>query len=435
MRSAARFWRATVIATVALAPLHSSCPGIDLPDTGPGWPPDAGHDANDLDAPDTAPDATYDGGPSDPGWVRPEGLPASCFVERAAHPERLPTWTWDSCGPGCRRAQTRPTWWVAEGYFPGGQGWLQVGSDQFGEDVYVIALARADGHIDEAFRFRRSLDRPSCGPFHTTVSDGWLGLLFTRIEGDGRTADDIVFVREASGPTPPTLAARAVGAPFVSVLNHTEELVVSSSGLVALGMTGGNVLLLTPAEVLRVDAGPRGVGRGLAMQEDHLVFAEHGVDTLLRHWTPDAGSEPYWDPAEEVDLPRISDGVVTFIRYVDYLDGLPQRTELWAAGLERDPAALRPRLVHSDVRAEDSAFADGVYGWYDAGETGLDFEAHLVDVETGRERVITAPPGVWCARVFYLSRGDVALQCYDLASGMEQLYRLEPNRVATGDPW
>jgi len=83
------------------AGLAGSAPALDatIRDGGADTP----GELDARDSPDTPPDSPI--GPDDPGWVRPDAIPAECQMEVATYPERvMPVGTWvDDCGAGCRR--------------------------------------------------------------------------------------------------------------------------------------------------------------------------------------------------------------------------------------------------------------------------------------------------------------------------------------------
>ncbi len=389
-------------------------------------PMDSGRDGSTRDS-------ALDGGPTDPGWALLPGLPTGCVVERAEHPERLPVPSWESCGEGCQRAALDFALGPAsrDGFYRDGRGWVYLGGPDGppGTTRGWTAIAPVDGAGIAGWRYDLGAPVPYCSVRFPSIDDGrWAVVL--HFVGDREL--DLVEERIYSGsldvsgtPETPVLL---VEAPFVG-RSRTVQHLAPTPELLAVEIIGGEIAVShggTFADVFT--ASPTSGAYDASAEGDHVVFADVISDWRLMHWTPETGTEPYYDPVDLVANPLLDSGVLVWARGADFdpTTGLATRAELWSAPFVREATALSPTFVAPSVDPTDARFYDGVYGWVTANGPG--FEARLVDVPSGRVRTLRHPRAdVACTAVIYVSRTEVLVECADPGVRGTVLYRLDPD--------
>lgn len=406
-------------------PVEPTATGCAVPDA----PIDGGRDAPRIDARQDAPRDVPDASPVlDPMWVVPPGVPADCTVERATRPERLPGIAWEDCGAGCARADLGEVWLASDAFVSGGAHWYELLSDDFGLDG-TDALVSADGPVIDAWRYRdgASATAAACNMFWYDAGEGRAGAFVAYIrDADARHMEDLFWTYElAAGPSyvgPDIVFAP----PFVGNSFHTQELAVSSE-LVAFRLGGGRIAvhhLGETREVFAVTADQGGFGVGAS--GDHVTFLDAGVTRRLMQWTPDRGTEVLYLPTDPIAYLKHDGTTLAWARLMDFVGGVATRAELWTGQLVRDPALFEPRLVNDRIEP-DGELGGGLYGWTQTGPT-LATEVHLIDLDTGRHRILPAPPEHGC-QILHLSRDEVGLACQ--LAGHRWIYRYDPDIHAT----
>jgi hypothetical protein len=222
----------------------------------------------------------------------------------------------------------------------------------------------------------------------------------------------------------------ALGPPAVMApLRQIQEMTVNSS-LIAFRIGSGEVVVHHDSETQTVFVGSAATGAfDVGAEGDHVVFAESYSELRLYDWTPESGTPVYYDPPDPVGIPMFDDGTLVWIQYMDFEGEVATRAELWTAPFVRDPAALEPRLVHPRVDPGQGSFEDGVYGWLYGRGAGSVF--HLVDVPSGRERVLPVPAGIGCSVLFWVSSTEVVASCFDTTELVPMPYRFSVAELAT----
>jgi hypothetical protein len=406
-------------------------PDAPLPDAGL----DARSDAARLDARRDAPRDLGDVPLAfDPEWVVPPGVPADCRVERAAHPERLPGLTWESCGAGCSRALLGTVWNAVTAFRDGGRLWLELLSDDFGGSTRTDALAPQDGPILDAWRHVDSATT-RCLMFNYEVGEGRAGAMVVYLgEGTSMLTEDRFWTYDlATGPA--YVAADAMlGPPLIGGgRSHTQEFVVSPS-LLAVRLGFGRVMAWYGGELREIFAlTATQAGFDLGVYGDHLTFLDAGPARSLMQWTPERGTEVLYDPPEELADLRQHGTTLAWCRLMDWVSGLATRAELWTGELSRDPALFAPRLVNDRVEP-GGVLGDGMYAWDQSLTSST--EAHLIDLDTGRHRILPGPPGNGC-ETLDVSRDEVVLACgWRASDGTVQraIYLYDPDLWASDAP-
>jgi len=400
--------RSLTIGASALV-LAVSCAVIDFP------PPDAGpaeagpdgdraaldvpRDTRRLDSPDL---------PGDPEWAIPPGVRAECTVERARHPERLPALTWESCGEGCARADLGTIWNAVSAFRANGQRYYELLSDDFPANMRTDALAPETGPLVDAWRHLDSSDT-RCAMFWYEAGGSRAAAMVTYIDSVGGRVEleDYFWTYDLeTGPEDVSPDINLTPA-FLRPDRHTQEYVVSSE-LAAFRIEYGQVVVSYGGELQQIFAStPEQGGYDLGVLGDHLTFLEAGTEGRIMHWLPDRGVEVLYDPVDLLQGLRQSGTTLAWARLMDFEGPLATRAELWTAELVRDPASFAPRLVNDRVEP-DGVVGNGMYGWTQSDDDHTN--AHLIDLDTGRHRVLSARPGEGC-RLLLVSRDEVTLAC------------------------
>jgi hypothetical protein len=265
--------------------------------------------------------------------------------------------------------------------------------------------------------------------FFLAVNEGAPGVVATFVAHDAAsTVQDRIYMSPLETLSLVEEPVAVFDAPRVTVGRHAQEIAVSADLTVAR-IGGGDIVVADGRSVIDAfTATGLSGGYSPAAEGDHVVFAEVEAAWRLMHWTPETGTDVYYDPPDDIGDPLLDAGTLVWIRYADFVDGLATRAELWTAPFVRNPADLTPRMVHPRVEPSYAHLGGGVYGWMGAPEV------HLVDIDSGRERLLMPPPGTDCADLLYVSSTDVAINCVELATGAQVIYRLDPRVVATDAP-
>lgn len=411
---------------VALLALSSACPQVDYPDIGP-LPDGFGVDVDERDAPLDAPtDGSIDGGPADPGWTQPPGLPDGCIIQRARHPERLSTvGATHDCGPGCARTELGQ-WYANGGYWADGEAWLRLDSESLRADEYTTLLVDRVGRAGEAWTRPVSRGFPRCGVFGLAVGGERIATVVMFLAGDaGGASADYAFVRRrAAAPVVAGLRVESVGG--------VQEVAVSSD-LVGLRIGSGEIAVAVDGETSAraVELPTRGgAGFDISVTGSRAVFAEAYTEWRLLDWTPTTGTRVYYDPPNDVGNPRLDGTTLVWAQFMDFVGGMATRAELWTGEFVTDPADFAPRRVHRSVDPTRAVLGDQTYAWQVA--PGPASELRVVDLATGTLRSIRAPDDVGCDRILYTSRHDVAAACYVVGRVSERsVYHWDPAIAGT----
>jgi hypothetical protein len=393
-------------------------------------PYDSGRDSALRDAvADEGTDAVaVDGGPTDPGWVALPGLAADCVIERAEHPERLGAFTWTDCGAGCLRA-VRGLDHDAVGFggafYVEGRGWIASISAAADPHYDLYKIMPIDGVPVAAWRFPHASPN-NCSTRGGTVGEGRGAIIAHRV-GDSMltVVDDRIFAAaiDVLGTTDVPLAI--LGAPDVGNGRTIDGL---GLGADAIGIHVSPVAALLVQHAGSLTTVFPTNGWAPAVAGDHVVWAEAGGPWRFWHWTPESGTEIYYDPSDNITGHLLDQGTLVWVRGTDFVGGFATRAELWTSPFARTPAGVAPRLVNSDAGQEYARFADGVYLAVRA--TGLAFSAQLTDLLDGRVRMLGVPePGVACSFAHYVSSTEVLLDCGSSALG-RLFYRIDPRTLA-----
>jgi hypothetical protein len=416
------------LAAVGIA-CAGSCVMLDpiVPDVAPH---DGGTDAPVIrDAPRDAlrPDAPAE---TDPAWAVPPGVPADCTVERAEHPERLPALAWEACGEGCSRADLGTIWNAVDGFRVDGQVWFELLSDDFGLGD-TDALAPAEGPLLDAWRYETAGVAPACDMFWYAASEGrTMAMVAYFADDDARVMEERYWTYGLDARPWGAPADIAIAAPWVGSTRGTQEFVVTAS-LAAFRIAFGQVVVWYEGELREVFASTATQGGfDLGAAGDHVTFMEVGAERRLVHWTPARGTEVLYDPPEPLQDLRQDGTTLTWSRLMDFAGPVATRAELWTAELVEDPLLLAPRLVHDDVDP-DGTLGGGVFAWPE--NTAAGTTVHLIDLDTGRHRILVSPPGHGC-QILYVSRRDVALGCNTVPPSVRSIYRYDPDLRAMPAP-
>lgn len=406
------------------------CPDAFVPrDTGPR--PDAGRDGGRADAgrdaaPDVGTDANVDGGPTDPVWVALPDLPADCVIERAEHPERLPSLTWTSCGTGCLRANQGGQFaGFGDAAFRDGRGWLATINGTSGSRA-IYKIMPVDGAPIAAWRFSNTIS--ACTVSWGDVAEGRAGVVAHWHDDPSlTTVEERVYVAPIDTLGATTTAEAIVTAPNVGDTRVVDDLAVGS-GVAALHISPDASILIERDGVVEFAFGPS--GWDAAVEGDHVVWAEAGGPWRLWHWTPETHTQIYYDPGEPISGHLLDQGTLVWTRGADFVDGFATRAELWTSPFTRSPTDVAPRMVHPDAGSFYARFGDGVY--LSVRANGLAFSAQLTDLADGRVRMLGVPePGVACTFAHYVSSTEVLLNCgIGGTSAAAYYYRIDPRTLA-----
>lgn len=399
---------------------------LEVPDAPFDAPSDTPADAPRRDTPRDAPRDVP--GAIDAGWAIPPGVPGDCRVERAMHPERLPGLTWESCGEGCSRADLGTIWNAVKGFVVDGDVWFELLSDDFGVGD-TDALVPGEGPVLDAWRYRRTGVAPVCTMYWYDVHEGRAAALVAYFGDDeSRVIQDQFWTYDlATGPEYGG-ADIVLAAPMVGNTVHTQEFVVSPA-LLASRIGGGRIVLSHGGELREIfpSTATQG-GYDLGVLGDHLTFLDAAIEHRLMQWTPERGIETLYDPVEPLEGLRQDGSTLAWVRLMEFVDGLATRAELWTGELVRDPALFAPRLVNDRV-LPNGVLGGGMYGWRQHVPGGS--AAHLIDLDTGRHRILTSAPGAGCS-ILYVSREEVALSCSEPDG--RSIYRYDPDVHAVDAP-
>lgn len=427
MRAAAFVCLVVVVGCVPVLrceePVEPTATGCAVPDA----PIDGGRDAPRIDARQDAPRDVPDASPVlDPMWVVPPGVPADCTVERATRPERLPGIAWEDCGAGCARADLGEVWNAVAGFERGDTVAYQLLSDDFGPTTRTAAITAVGGAILDAWRHVDSATT-NCLMSHYAMGEGRVGVFVVYVgDPDAVLLNDLFWTYELAAGSSYVGPDIVFAPPFVGNSFHTQELAVSSE-LVAFRLGGGRIAvhhLGETREVFAVTADQGGFGVGAS--GDHVTFLDAGVTRRLMQWTPDRGTEVLYLPTDPIAYLKHDGTTLAWARLMDFVGGVATRAELWTGQLVRDPALFEPRLVNDRIEP-DGELGGGLYGWTQTGPT-LATEVHLIDLDTGRHRILPAPPEHGC-QILHLSRDEVGLACQ--LAGHRWIYRYDPDIHAT----
>ncbi len=389
---------------------------------------DGGHDGGSRDAGprdggarDAGPrDAGRDGGPDDPQWTVPDGLPAGCTFEVALHPERIPAFGWVPCFDGRAGCQELVVDWGDWSVIDT----LRVYSDAFvgrGEPLAafmrpwgangreLFAVRPEDGSVVWAFRFEVAVD--ACMPSTMALSrdDAWYRA------GSGNDAlDDVESIVRSSAATPGVASLLHIEHP-VFVNAAAQRIRVSATGMIALEIQPAYRVGTIRDGVFRLTASPGSAIHPLVVDDyllfDAMVSGRHVVDVEM----PDGSVGPYLDVADADVFSLRTDG-----EWLAWVEGrMPLASGLWgqttvrAARFTPDPAGLAPRTVLELGEYGMGALAVGG-GWVVSGRNDAGTYVRVaVDLETGEQRVIPTPEGyLFADDPSYVTRTEVGLAVY-----------------------
>jgi len=362
---------------------------------------------------------------TNPEWTVPPAVPERCTVERASHPERLPALTWEACGAGCTRSDLGTTWEAIDAWVVDGRTYFELLSREFGRGD-TDALAPAEGPVIDAWRYPITGVAPACPMFWYEVAEARAAAFVVFLgDDDSRIIENQFWTFDlATGPSygPADITLEP---PMVGNGRNTQEYVVSPV-LEAFRIGYGSVVVSHGGTLQQIFPSN---GFDLGLVGDHLTFLDAGDAHALVQWTPERGLETLHDPADPLGYLRRDGTTLAWARLMDFVGSRATRAELWTADAVRDPALFAPRLVNDRIEP-DGVLGGGVYAWQVNSAVGT--EAHLIDLDTGRHRVLPSPPGTWCDTL-YVSREEVGLACGEPA-GHRWIYQIEPDVQATDAP-
>ena len=349
--------------------------------------------AEDLDAFEP-----NDLGPEDPGWVRVEGLPDWCTIERATFPQRLWRSEWLSCGEGCTYLSQDPIHVRAVqpiGAHDGSRGIFIEARTRFDPptgadgDRSIAMLSGTDGSVFGAWRSPAATESVFCGvrlaagPHHAVV-------LLRAVDGSRGLAEAQLYYDTLENIGQADTAVTSIDREILPIGAILQNRVVSADVFAAELKPANKLLLLRPDGALEIrrPAGnplhPKVVGAD--------VFYELLTDNGYRVEHTRFGEEPnvlLADPEADILAFTATDDTFAWYRRVPRFRQIDPM-DLYTAPFATHAEDLAPRFV----RNVSPELRTGYDGKVISGEGLFSFWRPSSYIRLSDGAVLKNPPGL-----------------------------------------
>ncbi len=342
-------------------------------------------------------------------WLRLEGLPDNCVIERAVHPEDLPGPGWRACPDtrNCERLdlreddsyearRARPWWYEAEEtpYYG-----IDYGYDS--KHAFFGIFRKDDNKAVAAWRGPTPLNS-FCTVTNIIVKEGLAAMAVATIDENGKGLAALFrgSLEEIGKTATPFTALQGA---YVDGANHVSEIALSEEILVTHHAVGGQLLVFRDGqtkEVARIDGG---IVQRPAVEGEDIFWESWGERVQLHRGSFDGPTEVL-RAGSGFDVRGLAVSS-TDIAWFEAAGERPSysRVELWTSRYAKKGEPLALRRVTEVAEYSTSTYTENGFFAFPTEDGSL----RIFELATGNSLVLTVPEEFAFGPAYKLCREDV----------------------------